>query len=205
MTAGLAQPARRASRPAQPYTSVAICVICGSRPLFALRHLCHLRINPPPLNCERAQSRPHPRHRNLLRRNRRRRRRRRPLPALERRRIAVPPARRVRRRRPRSRLPPSPRSHPAGHRYRARRGQCDWSDLAAVAVTAGPGLAGALLVGVNTAKALAYAHDLPLLGVNHLEAPPLRELARDRRQARPRARASRRSASSSPAATPTSC
>ena len=45
-----------------------------------------------------------------------------------------------------------------------------WGDLAAVAVTAGPGLAGALLVGVNTAKALAYAHELPLLGVNHLEA-----------------------------------
>ncbi len=45
-----------------------------------------------------------------------------------------------------------------------------WGDLAGVAVTAGPGLAGALLVGVNTAKTLAYAHDLPLLGVNHLEA-----------------------------------
>jgi len=45
-----------------------------------------------------------------------------------------------------------------------------WGDLDAVAVTAGPGLAGALLVGVNTAKALAYAHDVPLLGVNHLEA-----------------------------------
>jgi N6-L-threonylcarbamoyladenine synthase len=45
-----------------------------------------------------------------------------------------------------------------------------WRDLAAVAVTAGPGLAGALLVGVNTAKALAYAHDVLLLGVNHLEA-----------------------------------
>ena len=45
-----------------------------------------------------------------------------------------------------------------------------WADLAAVAVTAGPGLAGALLVGVNTAKALAWAHDLPLLAVNHLEA-----------------------------------
>ncbi|MBF6598914.1 MAG: tRNA (adenosine(37)-N6)-threonylcarbamoyltransferase complex transferase subunit TsaD [Dehalococcoidia bacterium] len=45
-----------------------------------------------------------------------------------------------------------------------------WRQLDAVAVTAGPGLAGALLVGVNTAKALAYAHDLPLLGVNHLEA-----------------------------------
>jgi N6-L-threonylcarbamoyladenine synthase len=45
-----------------------------------------------------------------------------------------------------------------------------WRDLSAVAVTVGPGLAGALLVGVNTAKTLAYAHDLPLLGVNHLEA-----------------------------------
>ncbi|MDP9238850.1 MAG: tRNA (adenosine(37)-N6)-threonylcarbamoyltransferase complex transferase subunit TsaD [Chloroflexota bacterium] len=45
-----------------------------------------------------------------------------------------------------------------------------WQNLDAVAVTAGPGLAGALLVGVNTAKALAYAHDVPLLGVNHLEA-----------------------------------
>lgn len=42
-------------------------------------------------------------------------------------------------------------------------------DLDAVAVTAGPGLAGALLVGVSTAKALAYAWDLPLLGINHLE------------------------------------
>ncbi len=47
---------------------------------------------------------------------------------------------------------------------------CGWRDLAAVAVTAGPGLAGALLVGVNTAKALAWAHDLPVIGVNHLEA-----------------------------------
>ncbi len=45
-----------------------------------------------------------------------------------------------------------------------------WRDLAAVAVTAGPGLAGALLVGVNTAKTFAYAHGLPLLAVNHLEA-----------------------------------
>ncbi len=45
-----------------------------------------------------------------------------------------------------------------------------WSDLAGVAVTAGPGLAGALLVGVNTAKTLAWAHGLPLLAVNHLEA-----------------------------------
>jgi N6-L-threonylcarbamoyladenine synthase len=42
-------------------------------------------------------------------------------------------------------------------------------DLAAVAVTYGPGLAGSLLVGVNTAKAVAFANDLPLIGVNHLE------------------------------------
>ncbi len=42
-------------------------------------------------------------------------------------------------------------------------------DLAAIAVTHGPGLAGSLLVGVNTAKALAYANDVPLLGINHLE------------------------------------
>ena len=48
--------------------------------------------------------------------------------------------------------------------------EASWGDLAAVAVTAGPGLAGALLVGVNTAKTLAWAHGLPLLGVNHLEA-----------------------------------
>jgi N6-L-threonylcarbamoyladenine synthase len=45
-----------------------------------------------------------------------------------------------------------------------------WRELRAVAVTAGPGLAGALMVGVNTAKALAWAHGLPLLAVNHLEA-----------------------------------
>src|SRR6476661_2788684 len=47
--------------------------------------------------------------------------------------------------------------------------KCKASDLDAVAVTAGPGLAGALLVGLNSAKALAYAWDKPLLGVNHLE------------------------------------
>jgi N6-L-threonylcarbamoyladenine synthase len=43
-------------------------------------------------------------------------------------------------------------------------------DLDAVAVTAGPGLAGALLVGVAAAKAYAVAHDAPLYGVNHLAA-----------------------------------
>jgi len=39
----------------------------------------------------------------------------------------------------------------------------------AIGVTYGPGLAGALLVGVNTAKAIAFARGLPLAGVNHLE------------------------------------
>ncbi|HEX2221361.1 MAG TPA: tRNA (adenosine(37)-N6)-threonylcarbamoyltransferase complex transferase subunit TsaD, partial [Candidatus Limnocylindria bacterium] len=42
-------------------------------------------------------------------------------------------------------------------------------DLDAVAVTYGPGLIGSLLVGVNLAKGLAAAHDLPLVGVNHIE------------------------------------
>jgi len=45
----------------------------------------------------------------------------------------------------------------------------DWSSLDAVAVTHGPGLAGALLVGVNVAKGLAFAQKKPLLGINHLE------------------------------------
>ncbi len=44
-----------------------------------------------------------------------------------------------------------------------------WDDLGAVAVTYGPGLAGSLLVGVNAAKGIALAQDLPLIGVNHLE------------------------------------
>ncbi len=44
-----------------------------------------------------------------------------------------------------------------------------WNDLDAIAVTIGPGLAGSLLVGVNIAKAIALAHRLPLLGINHLE------------------------------------
>ncbi len=45
----------------------------------------------------------------------------------------------------------------------------DWDDLDAVAVTRGPGLAGSLLVGMNVAKGAAWARDLPLVGVNHLE------------------------------------
>jgi len=44
------------------------------------------------------------------------------------------------------------------------------TDVDAIAVTAGPGLAGALLVGVASAKALAVGLDIPILGVNHLAA-----------------------------------
>ncbi len=43
------------------------------------------------------------------------------------------------------------------------------ADIEGIAVTQGPGLAGALLVGIATAKALAYARSLPIIGVNHIE------------------------------------
>jgi N6-L-threonylcarbamoyladenine synthase len=46
---------------------------------------------------------------------------------------------------------------------------CTLNDLDAIAVTSGPGLAGALLVGITYAKALAFAQGLPLIAVNHLE------------------------------------
>jgi N6-L-threonylcarbamoyladenine synthase len=49
------------------------------------------------------------------------------------------------------------------------RAGAGWEDLDAVAMTYGPGLIGSLLVGVNVAKALAVAHDLPLVAVNHIE------------------------------------
>ncbi|MCX7635754.1 MAG: tRNA (adenosine(37)-N6)-threonylcarbamoyltransferase complex transferase subunit TsaD, partial [Syntrophales bacterium] len=42
-------------------------------------------------------------------------------------------------------------------------------DIEGIAVTRGPGLVGSLLVGLTTAKALAYARELPIVGVNHLE------------------------------------
>ena len=49
------------------------------------------------------------------------------------------------------------------------RAGCTLREIDAVAVTTGPGLAGALLVGANAAKAIAYARGLPLVAVNHLE------------------------------------
>ena len=47
--------------------------------------------------------------------------------------------------------------------------ECSLQDVDAIAVTAGPGLAGALLVGIMYAKALAFALGKPLIAVNHLE------------------------------------
>lgn len=50
-----------------------------------------------------------------------------------------------------------------------REAHCRWEDLDAVAVTQGPGLVGALLVGVAAAKAAAWALGKPLIAVNHME------------------------------------
>ncbi len=49
------------------------------------------------------------------------------------------------------------------------RAGTDLGGVAAVAVTAGPGLVGALLVGITYAKALCFARGLPLIAVNHIE------------------------------------
>ena len=47
--------------------------------------------------------------------------------------------------------------------------QCGWGDLDAVAATAGPGLPGALVVGLNAARGMAFARGLPLIPVDHVE------------------------------------
>lgn len=46
--------------------------------------------------------------------------------------------------------------------------QVEPADLSGVAVTFGPGLVGALLIGISAAKTYAWAHDLPLIPVNHM-------------------------------------
>ena len=46
---------------------------------------------------------------------------------------------------------------------------CTLDDLDAIAVTYGPGLVGALLVGVAEAKAICFAKNIPLVGVHHIE------------------------------------
>jgi N6-L-threonylcarbamoyladenine synthase len=59
---------------------------------------------------------------------------------------------------------------------------CGIADLEAVAVTSGPGLAGALLVGITYAKALAFARNIPLIAVNHLEGHIHAVLLEDRQR-----------------------
>jgi N6-L-threonylcarbamoyladenine synthase len=55
----------------------------------------------------------------------------------------------------------------------AEAGIADYSKLDAVAVTAGPGLIGGVIVGVMTAKAIASAAQIPIIAVNHLEGHAL--------------------------------
>lgn len=52
-------------------------------------------------------------------------------------------------------------------------------DIEAIAVTQGPGLMGSLLVGISFAKSLSLALDVPLIGVNHMQAHILAHLADD--------------------------
>lgn len=47
--------------------------------------------------------------------------------------------------------------------------ECTWDDIGAIAVTAGPGLPGALVIGLNGARGLAYARGIPLIPVDHIE------------------------------------
>src|SRR4028119_1120765 len=49
------------------------------------------------------------------------------------------------------------------------KAEVSFQDIKAVAVTQGPGLVGSLLVGVCYAKALAFALEVPFIGVNHIE------------------------------------
>lgn len=48
------------------------------------------------------------------------------------------------------------------------KAQISYEEIDAIAVTEGPGLVGALLIGVNAAKAISFAHDIPLVGVHHI-------------------------------------
>jgi len=50
------------------------------------------------------------------------------------------------------------------------RASVTWEDLQGIAVTNGPGLIGSLVVGLATAKGIAHARGLPLVGIHHLEA-----------------------------------
>lgn len=69
---------------------------------------------------------------------------------------------------PRSPAAPIPKPSPPSPTGRWGRRASPWEDIDAVAVTAYPGLIGALLVGTNFAKSLAYAYGKPLIAVDHI-------------------------------------
>jgi N6-L-threonylcarbamoyladenine synthase len=75
----------------------------------------------------------------------------------------------LRRRGPRDRQPPPPRAGQRRVDDALARAGATLDDVDLVAVTQGPGLVGALLVGVATAKGLAAARGLPLAPVDHLQ------------------------------------
>ena len=60
-----------------------------------------------------------------------------------------------------------------------QQADCQLSDISAIAYTQGPGLSGALLVGASVACSLAYALDIPALGIHHLEGHLLSPLLSD--------------------------
>ena len=60
-----------------------------------------------------------------------------------------------------------------------KKAQMNWTDVQGIAVTSRPGLVGALIVGLVTAKSIAQAKNLPFLGVNHLEGHLLAPFLRD--------------------------
>ena len=55
-----------------------------------------------------------------------------------------------------------------------------FTDIDIIGVTHGPGLVGALLIGISTAKAIAYGLNKPLIGVNHIEGQIGRASCRER-------------------------
>lgn len=65
------------------------------------------------------------------------------------------------------------------------KAQCTWKDIDGIAVTNRPGLVGALIVGLVTAKALSQAKGIPFLGVNHLEGHLLAPFLKDSQYAPP--------------------
>lgn len=68
-----------------------------------------------------------------------------------------------------------------------QKSKLDWIDIDGIVVTARPGLLGSLLVGIVTAKTLALSHDIPWLGVNHLEGHLVAPFLKDQTYQPPKA------------------